>query len=264
MKNYRALWARYLLGVDSFLLFQFSHSSCLLFLGWVCVLGLPSCRLSYLTSLFHAESVTSCAYFAAALSACPHCLGHTFQVIPPALPVVTHPQVSHLSARGYTAVPPGPLIPVSWHAPMPSVPHCIFLPLSQRSPCFSPMWPFFFSMIISLFFTSWPLHLLFLYLERGPGFLMIPSFQSHIPWQLLLLEVICLLVYCLFSLLKSSLCGEIWFVYPQQCLTCPRFLRNICWVYEPCLSIYGCSWTASGLFTCPGSPLDCHCLRVMM
>lgn len=134
MKNYRALWARYLLGVDSFLLFQFSHSSCLLFLGWVCVLGLPSCRLSYLTSLFHAESVASCAYFAAGLSACPHCLGHTFQVIPPALPVVTHPQVSHLSARGYTAVPPGPLIPVSWHAPMPSVPHCIFLPLSQRSP----------------------------------------------------------------------------------------------------------------------------------
>lgn len=119
----------------------------LLFLGWVCVLGLPSCRLSYLTPLFHAESVASCAYFAAALECLlgPRLsLDHTFQVIPPALPVVTHPQVSHLSARGYTANPPGPLIPVSWHAPMPAVPHCIFLPLSPRDhPCSSPMWPFF-------------------------------------------------------------------------------------------------------------------------
>lgn len=172
-KLYRALWARYLLGVDSFLLFQFSHSSRLLFLGWVCVLGLPSCRLSYLTPLFHAESVASCAYFAAALSACPHCLGHTFQVIPPALPVVTHPQVSHLSARGYTADPPGPLIPVSWHAPMPAVPHCIFLPLSQR---FQPHVAFFF-MIISLFFTSWPLHLLFPLLGKRSRF----SYDSFFP-----------------------------------------------------------------------------------
>lgn len=151
-------------GVDSFLLFQFSHSYCLLFLGWVCVLRLPSCRLSYLTPLFHAGSVASSAYFPATPSACPHCLGHILQVIPPALPVALSPDIH--PPTGQSSFSSGVHSRPPWTSPrrfmtcthaISSASYTPALPLEIT--LLQPHVAFFF-MIISLFFTSWPLHLL--------------------------------------------------------------------------------------------------------
>lgn len=147
--NYTSAVSSTCWSVDSFLLFQFSHSSRLLFLGWVCVLGLPSCRLSWLTPLFHAESVRILCLLRSRTECLSALSWATFQVIPPALPVVTHPQVSHLSARGTQPAPWTSHPCFHGMHPCQQFPQCIFLPLSQRSPCPAPCG--LFSMIISLF-----------------------------------------------------------------------------------------------------------------
>lgn len=151
-------------GVDSFLLFQFSHSSCLLFLGWVCVLRLPSCRLSYLTPLFHAGSVASSAYFPATPSASPHCLGHTLQVIPPALPVAPSPDIHPPTGQSSYSSGVHSCPPWTSHRRFMTCTHAIssalYTPaLPSEITLLQPHVAFFF-MIISLFFTSWPLRLL--------------------------------------------------------------------------------------------------------
>lgn len=137
-----AVRARYLLGVDSSL-FQFSHSSRLLFLGWVCVLGLPSCRLSYLTPLFHAESVSILCLLAAALSACRIVLDTPFRLsLLLCLWSPTHKLVIfQLGAHSQPPWTSHPCFMACTHASSST----LYIPAVglRDHPCSSPMWPFF-------------------------------------------------------------------------------------------------------------------------